>query len=548
MKKLLLLLISLLLSVTVFSQTIGKDFLQNSKPTKETIQVLKSKSFKDMDKKEQEQYLQTLTKKQPTTPEKSALVMKQCLDSIVYPQSYKEMFSYDNRGNNTLYVSYNFDESENEWIGSVKREYTFDAKNNCTRIIYYGWDYNAKDWFIFFKEEFAYDDKGNMIMLAQYAEWENYKAEYEYDDKGNETVILRYDWDYDNNDWILLFRGESTYDDYDNLILYTDYEWINNQWVAYYKIEKTFNNNKKATLWIIYEMIDDVWTKSLKGEATYDTHGNETLYVESIWNGENWIDILKNKTEYEYDLVGNITVHTVYNWEENNWVISTKSIYEYDDFGNVTMSASYGWDPDFQELVGWEKYDYFYTEGNLSSMISCFWENNSWNNSNKYDYEYDSAGNMTQYISYNWENNTWIKFDKYEYSFDLNYFRPYLVVPSDYYYKYKKLEEKNYSWDGTDWAENNVVTNYWSERDIIGGISDKPAQNTTLIIYPNPATTEINVKLATQQIAEYSIFNISGQKMMQGQVQDGSTIDIQSLSPGIYFLRVENETAKIVKW
>jgi hypothetical protein len=35
--------------------------------------------------------------------------------------------------------------------------------------------------------------------------------------------------------------------------------------------------------------------------------------------------------------------------------------------------------------------------------------------------------------------------------------------------------------------------------------------------------------------------------MMFGQVQNGSIINIQSLAPGIYFLRVLDQTVKVVK-
>jgi hypothetical protein len=559
MKNFLLVFISLMISVTGFSQTSGKDFLQNRKPARETRYECKSKSFKDMDKKEQEQYLQMLTQKKLTTPSKSPKTIKQCLDSIVYPQSYKEIFSYDNKGNHTMYESYNFDENENGWIGSFKKELTFDANSNNTMITYYNWDYDNNDWIVSFKEEFEYDDKGNITMQAQYSEWGNNKVEYEYDDKGNEIVNVRYDWDDANNDWIKMFRGESTYDDYDNQILYIDYEWVNNGWIAYYKIEKTFNDDKQVTFWIIYEIIEDKWVEASKGESTYDTHGNETSYVESMWDGEGWIEMFKYQIEYDYDPAGNIILLINYFWEDDGWVISSKSIYEYDDVtGNITMSVSYIRDYEINDLVGFEKYIYQYTDGNLSCMITYQWENNDWVNAYKYDFTYDVAGNMTSYISNTWENNTWVKADKYEYTFDLDYTLNDLLFPPDFYMENKKMEEKNYYWDGTDWMEDYIVTYYWSEKDIIGGVPDGKPQKNTITVYPNPTTGELIVEIAgdpesssgRNDVQSIEVFDIYGRMVSSHHLITSSShhlINISHLPAGIYFLRIENQTVKVVK-
>jgi hypothetical protein len=70
-------------------------------------------------------------------------------------------------------------------------------------------------------------------------------------------------------------------------------------------------------------------------------------------------------------------------------------------------------------------------------------------------------------------------------------------------------------------------------------------------MYPNPVTTEIHVKLAQQETADYILYNIAGQAVMQGKVRNSSIIDVQTLSSGIYLVRMitaEWETTqKIIK-
>jgi len=83
------------------------------------------------------------------------------------------------------------------------------------------------------------------------------------------------------------------------------------------------------------------------------------------------------------------------------------------------------------------------------------------------------------------------------------------------------------------------------------GILNISADNSFIVIYPNPASIELYVKLAlhSQETASYIILNSMGQNVMQGQLYD-SPINIQSLANGIYYLKItgiENVTVKFIK-
>jgi len=549
MKKLLL-IVALMVSVTGFAQKNEKGFLFNREAVKGTQSARVSTMRHEVnmrDKVAPPQIDRTTTITQPD-PDRG---VKQCLDSIVASQRYKEIFSYDDSGNHTQYVSYYWDEYDNVWKGSMKQVFAYDAHRNMTLTMYYYWDYDNNDWTLSSQEEFEYDADGN-IAVYLYCYWDNNvlieknKREATYNANGNELTNIRYDWDYANNDWIKMYRGESEYDADGNLTLYTDYEWIDDDWMQYYKIEHTYEDGYEI-LWMIYEWMD-AWQSTAKGEYEYDSHGNETLYVESMWAGEEWMVMFKYKTEYGYDASGNITLMVFYDWMDDDWVVAYKNVYEYNAAGNVTMSASYGWDDDTNDWRGWEQYDYLYDDATeeLTTLISYYWEDNEWIESYKYEYEYDTSGNMTVSVSYNWENNGWVEAEKYEYMYDLDYSIADLVIPSDFYMNNKKLWEKSYSWDGTEWVESGIATYYWSEKEIIDAIPDI-ITSSSLVIYPNPATAEIHVKFDSKEPADYVMYNNTGQTVMSGKLKDDSTIEIQSLSAGIYFLRVAGKTVKVVK-
>ena len=66
-------------------------------------------------------------------------------------------------------------------------------------------------------------------------------------------------------------------------------------------------------------------------------------------------------------------------------------------------------------------------------------------------------------------------------------------------------------------------------------------------IHPNPARTELHIILPSQDSADYTIFNIMGQTMQQGAIPQSSTINIESLPSGLYFLQISGTTVKFVK-
>ena len=76
-------------------------------------------------------------------------------------------------------------------------------------------------------------------------------------------------------------------------------------------------------------------------------------------------------------------------------------------------------------------------------------------------------------------------------------------------------------------------------------------QNTMdLIVYPNPATEKVSLRLGNQQSIEYRIINTIGQVVQNGKTVD-ATIHIEALKSGIYILEAKDgqklHTTKLVK-
>ena len=65
-------------------------------------------------------------------------------------------------------------------------------------------------------------------------------------------------------------------------------------------------------------------------------------------------------------------------------------------------------------------------------------------------------------------------------------------------------------------------------------------------IYPNPATTEITVNNPTNERTLVEMFNLVGQKVYSEQFVNTTKINVSNMKSGVYMLKVNNHTTKVV--
>ncbi len=66
-----------------------------------------------------------------------------------------------------------------------------------------------------------------------------------------------------------------------------------------------------------------------------------------------------------------------------------------------------------------------------------------------------------------------------------------------------------------------------------------------ILIYPNPATSEINIAFGKKASSVYSIYNNAGQIVQEGNLQsEKPRIDINNLNSGIYYLQFDKQSTK----
>lgn len=78
----------------------------------------------------------------------------------------------------------------------------------------------------------------------------------------------------------------------------------------------------------------------------------------------------------------------------------------------------------------------------------------------------------------------------------------------------------------------------------IVNVEDMEKENIT--VYPNPATNNITVNTGSEEKALVEMFNLVGQKVYSENVVGTTTINVSNMKAGVYMLRVNNHTTKVV--
>ena len=87
---------------------------------------------------------------------------------------------------------------------------------------------------------------------------------------------------------------------------------------------------------------------------------------------------------------------------------------------------------------------------------------------------------------------------------------------------------------------------FYSAPEIFTNIGHGPIP-TPIKIYPNPASEYIRLNGLAGGSAKYQIIDLAGRPLMQGWVEEGETIGVENLPPGLYIFRAETQTNAAVQ-
>lgn len=235
-------------------------------------------------------------------------------------------------------VYQNYDTMAHQWVYNQKISYLYSSGviNKPTSGIIYSWNKVAAKWVNANKLTDSYDSNNNDTLEIQY-NWDTtahqwnaaYKYVNSYDVNNNNTLQISYNWNTLSNQWVASFKTSYFYDANNNDTTNIQYNWSSSQWVNSSKYNYYYNTNNKDTLKLNYQWnsISNQWNLKSKTTYLYDTNNNDTLEVSYNWNTPpgNWL--LSGKTKHVYD-VNNLQVQDInYSYKNNNWIYKSRATY-----------------------------------------------------------------------------------------------------------------------------------------------------------------------------------------------------------------------------
>jgi len=86
------------------------------------------------------------------------------------------------------------------------------------------------------------------------------------------------------------------------------------------------------------------------------------------------------------------------------------------------------------------------------------------------------------------------------------------------------------------------------ELHYLTAVAVEETNSSEISVYPNPFNDQLIIELESSSSKEFKIYSILGEMVLKGTVNsDINTIDLSNLPPNIYFLKIENQSIKLIK-
>ncbi len=93
---------------------------------------------------------------------------------------------------------------------------------------------------------------------------------------------------------------------------------------------------------------------------------------------------------------------------------------------------------------------------------------------------------------------------------------------------------------------SDINSGFFLVRDVNLGVNEVALNGFS--VYPNPASTILNIKSANEPVTNIQLFNVLGQRLLNLDTAENvsQTLDVSVLSKGIYLLKINNNTSQKV--
>lgn len=364
-----------------------------------------------------------------------------------------------------------------------------------------------------------------------------YKVEYQYDNQNNQTAVSNYNWL--NNVWNASNKIEYQYDNQNNQTVGSSYSWLNNVWDAI-RIDSLFYSASNQLIeHKVYDKYNNSWIKSYTWKYYYYVSNDTNIFIQEAYIGDTLNSSGKVINIYNS---ANLLIETTSFYKSGSiWNPSTKNTYTYNSQNQIIEKDIYV--NDGLGLNNTQKENYYYSNSNnADSCVYSYLKNSIWLSMYYTYFTYDQYSNITSYIYKSLSDSLTVNYIlKEEYTFD-NYgnstkCRAYMLVNGVWtLMRFQWL----YQYINSEQAYLHMhISGYDATYKSFNSTGIELLQNPSILFYPNPAIDKIYFA-NPQPNAIVSILSIDGKLVSSTQLINQNSINVSSLSPGIYLIRLVN--------
>ncbi len=92
-----------------------------------------------------------------------------------------------------------------------------------------------------------------------------------------------------------------------------------------------------------------------------------------------------------------------------------------------------------------------------------------------------------------------------------------------------------------------IVMKFDSLGNIQGSFDNNYQYQSIFNVYPNPASDILNIEALDNLEYEYEVYNITGDRLMQGELKSHTKINILKFSSGVYYLKIVSKKGSSFK-
>lgn len=491
------------------------------------------------------------------TPQQTAPLELELLDSIVYIESYegiiyngnKQAWEYAADGEKSYFSWYYWNTATEAWTGIQRLDSIFDDKGQLSMILKDSWNSETGQWRPGNKMEWEYNDDGDLILYTLYS-WNNETGEWKWNSKTESThfykednshslISINYNYNHESGEWMLHHRNEQHYDANGNMTLYNSSwpdtatnAWVFNTGSFLYEYSFDENGNQILSSYYVWDNTSNDW----KGqgnliETTFDSNENITTQVIKKWDVSfnQWAN--DSKSEFSYNEEGKISGMIESEWDnaDSLWLNSSKQEYIYDTYQNLFQFVVFQVDTTSSNWYPVSKNEFSYDLNNKEILMEYYELNKDGELVilNKEESVYDTFGNVVLKTVYSLdaESGEFIKSDDSRYSYN---------ETGD-----KLIEEAiSYYYDGIPFV---LKTAYYYSIHVVNSIrTAKDFESKSPLVYPNPFSSQVSFLLNNNRY-NLELFDAQGRKVLSTCVQNSETIDLTNLAPGVYFYNLSQD-------